>query len=316
MPQARSRQMAIEDTVDIEELRKQYLSEVEVEAAAASSPAVAPAALESHAMAAQHEPEAVRDMVTALPLDEEAYEASVRTLLDILGNDALDPAPRLSALNTLGAAEFQPAAFAPFHAEFIELLRRLALHRSKDIRTAALERLTLTNDPEAQRLLREGLEKIRRPLVTAAKAVQLLARDDHGSAIPLFRRLAANATGQVREQALRALAVDPKSIPLFEEIAANKQERTQLRQIAAVNLKNTSASRFAKLARDLVLDEQEVDKLRAVAVSAIAHTSDVAARLKSPAFTESVLALGASTGSRALKASVARLSKTLGDTKA
>jgi hypothetical protein len=300
--------------MDIEAHRKRYLSEIE--SAASDTSVATPQVLATYAASEDPDAQKMCDMISTLPLDQQSYQASVRTLLDILGNESLDPASRLAALGQLGAAEFQPVEFAAFHAEFIDLLRRLSLAPDKEIRTAALERLTLTNDAEAQKLLREGLEKTRKPLVPAAKAVQLLARDDHGGATPLFRRLAANATGQVREQALRALAADTKSVPLFESIAADKKEKTQLRQIAVVNLRNTSATRFAKLASNLALDNKEDDKLRAIVVSAIAHTSDVAAKLKSPAFTKSLLALGSSTGSRALKASINRFSKTLESKKA
>lgn len=295
--------------MDIEAQRKRYLSKVA--SAAATKPVVTPQELSAYAASGNRGPQKMCRMIRALPLDERSYQASVRSLLDILGNDSLDAAPRLAALSQLGAAEFQPVKFAEIHAEFIDLLRRLALSPDKEIRTAALERLTLTNDSEAQKLLREGLEKTRKPLVSTAKAVQLLARDEHGDAIPLFRKLATEGTGQIRQQALRALAADTKSVPLFESIAANKAEKTQLRQIAAINLKNTSIARFAKLAGNLALDKKEDDELRAVAVSAITHTRDVAAKLKSPAFTKSLLALGRSTGSRALKASIDRYAKKL-----
>jgi HEAT repeat protein len=293
--------------MDIEAHRKDFLSKIAKAASAAS--VTTPQALAAYAASKKPAAQKMSDMIRELPLDQKSFQASVRVLLDILGNESLDPACRIAALGQLGAAEFQPIEFAAFHAEFIELLRRLAVSPDKDVRTAALERLTLTNDPEAQKLLQEGLEKTRKPLVTAAKAIQLLARDDHGGAIPLFRRLAAEASGQVREQALRALAADTKSVPLFESIASDKKERTQLRQIAVVNLKNTSATRFAKLASNLALDNKEDDKLRAVAVSAIAHTSAVADKLKSPAFAQSLQKVGSSTGSRALKASIDRFSK-------
>ncbi|MER8513707.1 hypothetical protein NKH47_12235 [Mesorhizobium sp. M1060] len=297
--------------MDIEAHRRQYLAEVESALAGAAKP-VTPAAVADYAALDDRDAQTMCDMIMALPLDSQSYEISIRTLLDIVGNRAIDTTSRLAAIRQLGAAEFKPVEFAPFHAEFIDLLRRLSIDSNKDIRTAALERLTLTNDAEAQRLLREGLENVRKPLVPAAKAIQLLARDDHGSAIPLFRTLAVTATGQVREQALRALATDTKSVALFESIAANKQEKTPLRQIAAVNLKNTSTPRFAKFARKLVLDDEDDDQLRAATVSAITHASHVAAKLTSAAFTSAVISVGATTASRALKSSINRFSKTLG----
>jgi hypothetical protein len=295
--------------MDIETYRANYLAEL-VEAAGTYATTL-PADVASYAASDEPDAYTLCQMIEGLPLDEECFANSVRTMLDILGNDRLDSAARLSALRHLGAAEFQSAAFEPFNAELVETLRRLAQASDKALRTAALEKLTLKNDPEAQRLLREGLEKSRKPLVPTAKALQLLARDDHSSALPIFRKYAAEGKGAVRQQALRALAFDTRSVPLFETIAASKDQTLKLRQIAAANLKNTSATRFAKLAKTLALDEQEDDKLRAIAVAAITHTSEVAQKANSPRFAKALLALGQATTSRALKSSISRFGKSL-----
>jgi hypothetical protein len=297
--------------MDIEAHRRQYLEELQASASARSQ-RVSAAALADAAKAARPDSARLIETIEALTLEDETFDADVRALLDTLADEKVPTPSRLAALRQLGAAEFKPRRFAAFHAEFIALLRKLAVSRDKDIRAAALERLTLTNDRHAQKLLRESLENLRKPLLPAAKAVQLLARDDHSAAKPLFRDLAANATGKVREEALRALASDAKSAPLFESIAANKDEAVPIRQIAAVNLKNTSATRFAKFARKLVLDDQDDDQLRAAAVSAITHTSDVASKVVTPRFASAVKSVGSATKSRALKSSISRFSRAHG----
>lgn len=296
---------------DIEALRNEYLAELKADEAGAPEAATAESVAQ-YAVLDSRDDTKLCQMIATMPLDRENYPATIRTLLDILGNSAIGAVARLAALRLLGAAEFHPIRFAPYHAEFIGLLRRLAVDTDKELREAALERLTLTNDPEAQKLLRESLEKIRKPLISAAKAVQLLARDDHGSGLPIFRKLAQEAAGQVREQALRALANDAGSTALFEKLAANKDEKTSIRHIAAINLKNTSAERFAKVARKLVLDDDDDDHLRAAAVSAITHTSEVADKVVNTRFTNALETLGSSTKSRALKQSIGRFSKLLG----
>ena len=292
--------------MDIEAHRKSFLTEIAKAPAAASAK---PKAVAAYAATSDHDVQTLCGMIGAITLEPSSYGAGVRTLLDIAGNESLATDVRLAALGQLGAAEFQPAEFDQFHAEFIDLLRRLAQAQERDIRVAAFERLTLTNDAQAQKLLQDGLEK-GKPPVPAVKAIQFLARDDHGSAVPLFRKLAKASIGPVREQALRALAADSKSVTLFESIANDKAESNRLRQIAAMNLKNTSPTRFAKFASALALDDQEDAKLRAVAVSAIAHTKEVAAKVK-PAFPASLLAVGLVTGSHVLKASIDRYLKTL-----
>jgi hypothetical protein len=292
--------------MDIEALRKQYLAEIQE---ASPPPETSAAEVADYAASADANEAKMCEMIATLPLDRDRYGEGVRALLDILANDGLPTEPRLCALRQLSAAEFEPKEFAPFHAEFIALLRRLALHAAAKIRLAAFERLTLTNDPEAQKLLHESLEKVRKPLVSAAKAVQLLARDDHGSGLEIFRTLAANAAGKVREQALRALASDTKSAALFEALAANKDESSAIRQIAAVNLKNTSAARFAKVARKLILDDEDDDRLRAAAVSAVTHTREVAAQLATPRFANALKSLGEATKSRTLRSSIRRFAE-------
>jgi hypothetical protein len=294
--------------MDIEALRKQYLAELKAEATAAEPPA-SPEEVAQYAASDKRDDVKMCEMIASLSLDRDSYAASVRTLIDILANRAIGTIARLAALRQLGSAEFHAVRFAPFHAEYIAVLRRLALDEDKDIRTAMLERLTLTNDSEAQKLLREGLENARKALVPAAKAVQLLARDDHGSGTPIFRRLAESAKGQVREQALRALASDPRSAGLFERIAADKGEKTPIREIAALSLKHASASRFAKLARKLALDEDDDDRLRATAVAAITHAGEVASKLATPRFANALKSVAQATKSRTLKSSIERFAK-------
>jgi HEAT repeat protein len=295
--------------MDIEALRKEYLAEIQA--------AEAPAALSAKAVADyvdSEQPDEARlcEMIATLPVDRDHYEQGLRTLLDILGNEGLGIETRLCALRQLNAAEFEPVEFGPFHPEFIDLLRRLALHADRKIRLAALERLTLTNDPEAQKLLRESLEKDGKTLIPDAKAIQLLARDDHSSDLPTFRTLAANATGPVREQALRALANDSRSASLFEALASDKDEKISIRSIAQTNLKNTSTPRYAAMARKLVLDDEEDDKLRAAAVSAITHTKAIADRVVTPRFASKLESLASSTKSRSLKSSIRRFSRMVG----
>ena len=294
--------------MDPEALRKQYLAEIE---AAEPLPEESAEAVAAYARSDRPDEAKMCEMIATMRLDGDNYETGVRTLLDILGNDSLPTQPRLRALEQISAAAFQPVEFAQFHPEFVDLLRRLALHVDGDIRLAVFDRLTLIGDPEAQKLLRESLQNLRAQLLPVARAVQLLARDDHGSGLPIFRELAVKAAGEVREQALRALATDTRSASLFEALAARKDEISEIRHIAMANLKNTSASRFAQLARKLVLDDDDDDKLRAAAVSAITHTREVAEKV-TPRFASAVESIGSGTKSRALKASIGRFSKLLG----
>jgi hypothetical protein len=298
--------------MDSDAEHEKYLAEL-LAPSPEDKPAVPAQAITEYAASDARDDSQLCEMIGALPLEEATYAAGVRSLLDLLADPKLGPLAKHSALRKLGAARFHTVRFAPFHAEFVDRLRRLAGDEDSDIRAAVLDRLTLINDPEAQRLLRAGLQKLGRPLVSAAKAIQLLARDDHGSDLPIFRELAVKAVGKAREEALRALVNDTKSVTLFEKLAANKDESESIRQIALTNLKNTSVGRFAQAARKVVLDHDDDDRLRAAAVAAITHTSDAAKKVVTPGFVRAVEAIATSTKSRALKNTIGHFSRLLGD---
>ncbi|WP_243076533.1 hypothetical protein [Microbacterium sp. SS28] len=238
--------------------------------------------------------------------EPETFESAMRVLLDVLADDAAVPEQKIIALERLGAAAFQPQRFAPFHAEFVERLRALALSDDKRLRLLALDRLTLEDDDEGKRMLRESLEGTRKPLVPAATAVRLLARDEHGDAAPLFRELARSGPVRVREESLRALAADAESVDLLAEVSSDKSESARMREVAAMSLKAASPERFAQVARELVLDEQEDDRLRATALSALAFAPEAADALDGEAFEPELEGIREATASRALKTSIDR----------
>ncbi|MCV9945134.1 HEAT repeat domain-containing protein [Rhizobium sp. BT-175] len=293
--------------MDIEAYKRQYLDEI-ASSSSASPKAMTGKAIDAYLSGPSPETETACEMVALLPLEGDALDDTVRKLLAMLGDQSLETPVRLAAFRQLGAAAFQPVQFAPFHADYIDLLRRLALDGDKQIRAAALEQLAMTGDAEAQKLLREGLEKTRKPLISDAKAVQLLAADDHSGALPIFRELAVSAKGKTREQALRALASDEQSVSLFREIATNKDEAAPLREIAVVNLKGTAPESFAELAPQVALDPGNSDRLRAAAVSALAHARNTGQAFSQP-FHQQLDVLRSETQSRALKSSIRRFNK-------
>ncbi|MDQ4086580.1 MAG: hypothetical protein M3177_00980 [Pseudomonadota bacterium] len=289
--------------MDSDAYRRQLLSEIEA-ATAAPSQLVAPAQLKA---AAEEAPEQLVERICSLSLRPDSFDASVRLLLSIAADKKRPAAARLAALQRLSGAHFQTHRFQLFTAEYREVLRKTATDRSSRLREAALERLTLFGDREAQKLLRESLSPEGRTLLRPEKAVQLLARDDHASAKALFRELAEKGTGKVREEALRALASDSRSAKLLEGIAGNKAETPAIRQVAAAGLKAASAPRFARLAQKLILDRTEDDSVRAAAAVGIAHSKEVRDRLAKPTFERAIAKVQATTKSRALRKSARQL---------
>lgn len=253
------------DDNDIEALRKSYVEELTEVRRATPKPRSA------RQVKAALTTEMTEGTLETNLVEADTFETAMRVLLDILADETAAPELKLTALERLGAATFQPVRFAPFHAEYLERLRELAVSDDKELRHMALDRLSLENDEVGQRLLRESLEGTRKPLVPAATAARMLARDEHGDAAPLFRELARTGSGRVREEALRALAADPESVELLATISTDKTERTAVRELAAMSLKAASPTRFADVARDIVLDDKEDMHLRTSALGGRLH---------------------------------------------
>jgi hypothetical protein len=226
-------------------------------------------------------------------------------LLAILRDAQDDPAVRLAALGALQENAFAVAQFGPWAAPFTEALRDVATDPDRALRARALDLLALEADEYAQRLLTDGLRDPRRALVPPAKALRMIGYDVHAEQYDLLRDLAANATQKaVRNQALRLLAADGSSKDMFARIAADRGEDTTARATAAIALQGLAPDEFAALARDVVHDDDDDDRLRATVITALAHgPGDV-----DPATGEKVRALAeAPAPSRAAPASTRQL---------
>jgi hypothetical protein len=292
------------DKADIEELRKAYVAELHEVRREQARPLTARRAAESLA------PELTEEKLETMLVQADTFETAVRLLLDIVADDTAATEHKMIALERLGGATFQPVRFAPFHAEFVERLRQLAVSGNKQLRYHVLDRLTLDDDEVGKRLLRESLDGTRPQLLPPATAARLLARDEHGDSAPLFRELARTGSARVREEALRALAVDPESVELLATISSDKTESLKVRELAAMSLKANSPERFASVARNLVLDEEEDDKLRTAALSALAFTPQAADAIDGEAFHHDLDQMKGGTTSRMLRNSIDRFAQT------
>jgi hypothetical protein len=288
---------------DIEDLRKAYVEEVTEERRARPKP------LSARRVSAARSREMSDEQLETMLVDADTFETAVRLLLDILADETAPAEQKLRAIERLGGAAFQPVRFAPFHAEFVERLRELAVSDDKQLRFLALDRLTLDDDEVGKQLLRESLEGTRKALVPAATATRFLARDEHGDAAPLFRELARTGSARVREEALRALAADPESVDLLSEISTDKTERPKVRELAAMSLKAASPEAFAQVAHDLVIDDDEDDTLRTTALSALAFTPEAGDAVAGEAFDAHLDRIKGETSSRALRTSIDRFTK-------
>ena len=243
----------------------------------------------------------------AFSLDPEHLDRSIRDALQWLDDPGAGAQRRLDALRFLQTAAFNPTAFAPHEAACDAALQRAATAPDKALRQAALERLSMQSHPYAQKLLRDGLMRKTKPLVTDAKAVQLLGMDAHGAARTMLRKLAVDASGKVREEAIRSLSNDPKSAALLAKVGTDRNEKPKLRELAALSLKTAAPARFASFAKRVALDDSEHGRLRATALSAIAHTGPVRETVMKTSFSKKLDKLAAKRLSAPMKKSLSAL---------
>jgi hypothetical protein len=221
--------------------------------------------------------------------------------------DSAQPAEaRQTALRDIQTATFAGPGFDRYRASFRDALRAVAQDKNESLRTQALEMLAIDKDEVAQQLLLRGLQDPGQALVSTAKAVQLLAHDDHGAAIPVARRIMQGDYDlDTKEEALRALASDPNSTGLLADILANRAQPPRLRSLSASGLRLVDPQRFAQLAQSIVTDDHEDDEVRTNALGALNHLKGFSSHFDSP-FKEAVSKIEKSAKSDPLRAAAAR----------
>ena len=187
--------------------------------------------------------------LTTAPLPEEDLTERVAALLSLLLDRKAPVAERAAALQALGALDFLGPRFEPYRADYKQALRQLATDPRATLREKALELLAIGKDPYAQDLLVKSLENPEEAVVSEAKAMQLLAYDDHAELTPLAQKVYKRSTGAAREEALRMLATDPSSERLLTRLLKDKSETSSIRRISASGLQSLNPAAFEKTAR-------------------------------------------------------------------
>jgi HEAT repeat protein len=194
-------------------------------------------------------------------------------LIQLVSNQQLSTAQRLAVIDMLQEMSFSAAAFAPSRPAYLEALRGLIEDSDKRLRRRALGILSRQKDDFTQRRLVAGLQGDAKPLVPTAEAIELLSNDIHADHYPLLRRLAVEApTRTARVEAIGALAGDPSSADLLSEILADTTEDVKVRQACALVLHAVAPEDGARQARNIVLADDEDDKLRATSLTSLTHS--------------------------------------------
>jgi hypothetical protein len=189
---------------------------------------------------------------------------------------------RLAALQNIQTAVFSVSGFNRFRASFKDALRAVAEDKDQEMRTTALEVLAMNKDEFVRQLLLKGFDNPAEALVPVAKAIQLLAHDDHGVAIPIARKiLSGDYDVNAKVEALRALASDPGSKDLVAGILSNRALPQQLRSVSAAVLRTVDPQRFEQLAQHIAVDPHEDDDVRANTLGALDHLHGLSTKLNS-----------------------------------
>ena len=227
--------------------------------------------------------------------------------IGILSDTAKPISERTEALTTLQAAAFMGAKFDPYRAAYRDALRRVATDIDPHLREQALEVLALNNDDYARALLLDGLSEKLEPLVSKAKAVQLLAQDDHGTALAAANRILDEADDPTAQQeAVRVLATDPGSESRLLDLYKDRETESALRIASATALHALNSSKFELEARRIVEDENEDPDVRASSLGALAVIPKYASTKNDPSFVGKVKEIQKSIGDGPLKASTDR----------
>jgi len=190
--------------------------------------------------------------------------------------DSAEPAElRLAALRVLQQSNFSGPAFNPKRPEYLAALRTLIDDQVASLRNRALAILAQNKDEYAQRRLLEGLGDSSKALVPPGKAVQLLGYDIHAEHYPILREIVQNPPSpEAKEEAVRLLAADPTSKELLTERLQDKGEARGVRIASAAALQSLAPAEFEEQAKQIVLDDEEYDDLRATAINGLSLFAD------------------------------------------
>jgi hypothetical protein len=290
--------------MDVKDYRRQY----EAELANANLESV-PATIEAAGVTG----EATRlQEIAQAPMQRDRLADNVPRLLAILRNEAEPTAMRAAALRSLRAAAFLGEHFAPFRADFLDTLRRIARPETDaKLREDVLETLAAEKDAQGQELLRRGLREPSAALVPPAKALQFLGYDDHAGAAELAQDIFEKAADlPTKEAALRVLSTDAKAAGLFKRLLTDKSQPRSLRALSATGLHFLNPQEFAAVARDIVLDDSDYEDIRATSLGALASAPEHHELREDPTFLDRVRKISAAEGPLTnLRAAAARLMK-------
>ena len=208
--------------------------------------------------------------ITSVKANDERFITSCLSVI----HDPNEPAGLRSVVMTvLATLSFSSRVFTAMRPEYFAVLRDLLDDPDDELRESATGVLANNNDETVQNRLLRGLKGEQEPLVMAAKAIQLLARDTHFNYYPTVREILQNPVTKDIEkvEAIHALAFDQESKPLIARIFNDKSEANEVRMSSAAAFQAAHPTDFIELAKTVILDESDTHEVRAASLNALIH---------------------------------------------
>src|SRR5262245_17672418 len=213
--------------------------------------------------------------IAEAPLAVCESDQDLQAMLKVLANKDEPIAVRLATLQALQAASCSVVEFEPCRGEYLATLRKIAADPDPELRQRVLGILMREKDGFAQKKLLEGLKNPDKALVPPEKALQLLSYDVHADAYAVARSIVDEPPNEeAKREAVRLLAADATSAPLFERLLRDKNELREIRQISASALHALDPEKLQKHAREILLDAQDYDDIKATSLTALTQFGD------------------------------------------
>ena len=229
----------------------------------------------------------------------------IRDCLSILSDKTDRIEMRKGVFTVLKALNFGSKLFVSLRPEYMAILRSLLDDPDTDLREMAAEELAKVKDEFVQRRLLNGLTRQEAPIVSDAKAIQLLGYDIHAEYYPAVRRLLQNPESDdvTKLEAIHVLANDPESKQLLVDLMLDKKQDKELRMSSTAAVQSGHPQDFMQIAKTLVLDESESNDMRTVCLNALTlvHPTEKTALDEDQQFLQNVSRLHTLTQSPELK---------------
>jgi hypothetical protein len=201
----------------------------------------------------------------------------LRQALAILRDSSDRLSRRMEALQVLQSASFGDEAFEDVRLDYIAALRELTADKEVQLRQRALGLLARSRDPYAEKVLMTGLKNPDKATVPPGDALNYLSYNLHSGVQSLARSIFDKSKDQsVRQQALRLMANDPKSLKTIQSTLDDKKEPIEVRQTSAEALHALNPKALQSWAAKAAVDKKEDPELLATSLNALSHFGDKA----------------------------------------